>query len=158
MTEFEILDAFYARRTHYDAYLSANNIPQCTCPGCGFPSLENRGEFEICDVCLWEDDGLDDDAESILDTLTTLGVEMSRRDIKENRLNIGRMLETNAEMINGEVDFDCAHVLETIAFYKQRKKEIGERMTGEEQPYDHIWIEWKEVGRDLLMALVIPRE
>ena len=30
----------------------------CTC--CRFLTLEQRGAFEICPVCFWEDDGQDD--------------------------------------------------------------------------------------------------
>jgi hypothetical protein len=36
-----------------------------TCPCCGFLMLAARGQGEICDLCNWEDDGLDDpDAQS----------------------------------------------------------------------------------------------
>jgi hypothetical protein len=36
------------------------------CPCCGCWTLGDRGAFEICDVCYWEDDGQDDyDAEAI---------------------------------------------------------------------------------------------
>jgi len=31
-----------------------------TCPCCGYPTLEERGNFEICILCNWEDDGQDD--------------------------------------------------------------------------------------------------
>ncbi|MEA3320951.1 MAG: CPCC family cysteine-rich protein [Bacillota bacterium] len=31
-----------------------------TCPCCGYPPLEERGNFEICILCNWEDDGQDD--------------------------------------------------------------------------------------------------
>jgi hypothetical protein len=31
------------------------------CPCCGFKTLSERGGYEICDVCFWEDDGQDDD-------------------------------------------------------------------------------------------------
>ena len=31
------------------------------CPCCGYKTLSERGEFEICAVCFWEDDGQDDD-------------------------------------------------------------------------------------------------
>ncbi|MEU4873403.1 CPCC family cysteine-rich protein [Streptomyces sp. NPDC021608] len=31
-----------------------------TCPCCGFLTLGERGCFEICPVCFWEDDGQDD--------------------------------------------------------------------------------------------------
>ncbi|MFE1312539.1 CPCC family cysteine-rich protein [Streptomyces sp. NPDC058755] len=33
----------------------------CPCPCCGFLTLDERGCFEICPVCFWEDDGQDDD-------------------------------------------------------------------------------------------------
>ena len=31
------------------------------CPCCGFVTLGGRGGFELCEVCVWEDDGQDDD-------------------------------------------------------------------------------------------------
>jgi hypothetical protein len=30
------------------------------CPCCGYLTLDERGNFEICSVCFWEDDGQDD--------------------------------------------------------------------------------------------------
>ena len=36
------------------------------CPCCGFLTLAERGGYEICDVCFWEDDGQDEhDAEQV---------------------------------------------------------------------------------------------
>lgn len=36
------------------------------CPCCGCKTLSERGGFEICSVCFWEDDGQDDqDAEIV---------------------------------------------------------------------------------------------
>ncbi|GAA3937096.1 hypothetical protein GO495_13490 [Chitinophaga oryziterrae] len=161
MSDVEILAAFLARRAHYDVYLQANDIPLYTCPGCGFPTLAERGSFDICDICSWEDDGQDDHANSILDELLVAGMKISgpngHLSLTENRINIGRILETNAELINGEIDFDTARVLRAIAFYQQRKEEIEDRMTGDEYPHDHIWMEWKEVKKDLQMTLVVPR-
>jgi hypothetical protein len=29
------------------------------CPCCGYATLNDRGGFEICQVCFWEDDGQD---------------------------------------------------------------------------------------------------
>ena len=35
------------------------------CPCCGYKTLEERGGFDICPVCFWEDDGQDEvDAET----------------------------------------------------------------------------------------------
>lgn len=161
MNNAEILAALRARRAHYDIYLQANDIHLYTCPGCGFPTLTERGSFDICDICSWEDDGQDDNADSILCELLTTGIKISgpngNLSLTENRINIGRILETNAELINGEIDFNSARVLRTIAFYQQRKEQIGDRMTGDEHPHDHIWMEWKEVKKDLQMALVVPK-
>ena len=30
------------------------------CPCCGYATLETRGDWEICPICFWEDDGQDD--------------------------------------------------------------------------------------------------
>jgi hypothetical protein len=30
------------------------------CPCCGFVTLDERGGYDICPVCFWEDDGQDD--------------------------------------------------------------------------------------------------
>jgi hypothetical protein len=30
------------------------------CPCCGCKTLDQRGDFDICPVCFWEDDGQDD--------------------------------------------------------------------------------------------------
>ncbi|WP_449063638.1 CPCC family cysteine-rich protein [Planomonospora algeriensis] len=36
------------------------------CPCCGFRTLNERGMYEICPVCFWEDDGQDEhDADEI---------------------------------------------------------------------------------------------
>lgn len=36
-------------------------LPTCRCPCCGNRTLHERGGFEICPVCFWEDDGQDDE-------------------------------------------------------------------------------------------------
>ena len=36
------------------------------CPCCGFRTLGERGGYEICSVCFWEDDGQDEhDADEV---------------------------------------------------------------------------------------------
>ena len=36
------------------------------CPCCGYRTLDERGSFDICQVCFWEDDGQDDhDADEV---------------------------------------------------------------------------------------------
>jgi hypothetical protein len=36
------------------------------CPCCGFRTLDERGMYDICPICFWEDDGQDDrDADKV---------------------------------------------------------------------------------------------
>ncbi|MEU6078704.1 CPCC family cysteine-rich protein [Micromonospora sp. NPDC047074] len=44
-------------------FVNVNRSPedsQYACPCCGYLTLSERGGYEICDVCFWEDDGQDD--------------------------------------------------------------------------------------------------
>ena len=59
--------ALASRRTEwFAAYTTQRNVvaPQrdvpYTCPCCGHVTLDERGAYEICDECGWEDDGQDD--------------------------------------------------------------------------------------------------
>lgn len=39
---------------------------RATCPCCGYPTIAERGAYEICSLCAWEDDGQDDaDADAV---------------------------------------------------------------------------------------------
>ncbi|SFW68959.1 CPCC family cysteine-rich protein [Chitinophaga sancti] len=158
MNETEILTAFHLRRAHYDTYLRANDIHLYTCPGCGFPTLPERNRFEICEICDWEDDGEDDHANSMITEVShPRGGPNGNLSLKDNRINIGRILESHIELKDGEVDFDTASVLKTIEYYQRRKEDISNRMTGDESAQDHIRFEWKEVRNDLLAAMVVPK-
>ncbi|GIF69904.1 hypothetical protein Ais01nite_79390 [Asanoa ishikariensis] len=65
-----------ARRTEwFEQYAEALNVRSVVieegsgphaCPCCRHPTLDGRGQFEICFVCAWEDDGQDDeDADTV---------------------------------------------------------------------------------------------
>lgn len=56
-----------AQRTQwFEAYTSQTNVfaqesgGPYSCPCCGHVTLSERGGYEICDECGWEDDGQDD--------------------------------------------------------------------------------------------------
>ncbi|PCC70299.1 Cysteine-rich CPCC [Nannocystis exedens] len=57
--EVELLAEFTRRRSAFEAALEASNIlhHKHTCSVCGFPTLSERASYEVCVVCLWEDDG-----------------------------------------------------------------------------------------------------
>ncbi len=40
--------------------LSQAPVRNIFCPCCGYKTLAERGGYEICPVCFWEDDGQDD--------------------------------------------------------------------------------------------------
>ncbi len=44
------------KRVDVDIYKVLKN----TCPACGYLTLSERNSFDICSLCFWEDDGLDD--------------------------------------------------------------------------------------------------
>lgn len=62
-------DPFDHRRRWFEGYtrlldqgVKAPRKPgvRYTCPCCGYPTLAERGSYDICDLCSWEDDGQDD--------------------------------------------------------------------------------------------------
>lgn len=54
------------RRAWFDAYTAQRNVlapaggAPYSCPCCGHATLSERGGYEICRECGWEDDGQDD--------------------------------------------------------------------------------------------------
>jgi len=63
---FFLMEDFKQRRIKFNLYLENEKIklPETTldytCPCCGFPTLNERGGYDICILCKWEDDGQDD--------------------------------------------------------------------------------------------------
>jgi hypothetical protein len=63
------MDDFADRRAYFEAYLK-RRAPEAgerfTCPCCAYPTLPDRGHYEICPLCGWEDDNQDDpDADQV---------------------------------------------------------------------------------------------
>ncbi|MBC8876598.1 MAG: hypothetical protein H8E44_44790 [Planctomycetes bacterium] len=42
-----------------------NRFPSA-CPCCGYATLDARGEYDICTICWWEDDGQDNDDANVV--------------------------------------------------------------------------------------------
>ena len=60
-------DDMKEREGWFQTYTSMKNVAKPAqpgmlypCPCCGFKTLGERGGFDICPVCYWEDDGQDD--------------------------------------------------------------------------------------------------
>lgn len=54
------LPPFDERRRRFDAAAAGLRERRWTCPRCAFPTLLERGVWERCRLCGWEDDGRDD--------------------------------------------------------------------------------------------------
>lgn len=50
----------YTQKLEQSTRLTQPDSRRNTCPCCGYPTLSERGAFEMCHLCQWEDDGQDD--------------------------------------------------------------------------------------------------
>ena len=56
----------YCDKLDQSSVVRPEGTEKYACPCCGHRTLSERGGFEICQVCYWEDDGQDDhDAEEV---------------------------------------------------------------------------------------------
>lgn len=92
-----ILKLFFQRRKLFDNYIYQNSLKVFTCPGCGYPTLKERGNYEICKVCDWEDDNQDDPKAN-----EVWGGPNGELSLTENRIIAGRILETNIKAVPNE--------------------------------------------------------
>jgi len=150
LTEIEkkILAEFFHRRNLFDTYILDKSLNLFTCPGCGYPTLRDRGSYEICDVCNWEDDNQDDkEADEVW------GGPNGDLSLTENRINIGKTLIKNAVSLSSSVNLDFSFVLKTLEIYDKKKEEIQSRMTGEETIEHPICREFEQLEKDLQITL-----
>ncbi|MCG8573645.1 MAG: hypothetical protein MI810_02080 [Flavobacteriales bacterium] len=84
----ELLKAFKNRRGYFEQLLEESNIiyHKETCPGCGFPTLDERGQYQICVICLWEDDGKDDNQDAFIGYVNPLS-------LVQHRVNVASFLQ-----------------------------------------------------------------
>lgn len=71
------------------------SVPTYRCPCCGNKTLCGRGHYEICPVCLWEDDGQDDhDADEVRGGPNyELSLSQARQNFREIHAASERVLE-----------------------------------------------------------------
>lgn len=151
LSEFdkEILKDFQQRRKIFKEFLSENKLDFHTCPGCGYPTLSERGAYEICEVCNWEDDNQDDkDANEIW------GGPNSDLSLTENRLNIGKTLNHLADSLNGKVNQDPKKFFEIFDRHNTRMNSIDQNKLWNADINDPIWKEYKEKQKMILTDLV----
>ncbi|MDG1332373.1 MAG: CPCC family cysteine-rich protein, partial [Crocinitomicaceae bacterium] len=94
----QILAHFEQRRTSFDDYIKSTDQEIFTCPSCGFPTIDERGVHNICDICDWQDDGQDDE-----DADETWGGPNGKLSLTKSRLLIGHELQNLADSLNGTI-------------------------------------------------------
>lgn len=107
--ERNLLKDFFRRREIFDLYLVDNNIQKCTCPGCGYPTLPERGAYEICKVCNWEDDGQDDENCDEIWGAPNGGISLT-----QNRLTTLKELTEEARKAGRTLSDDPKHVYRAL--------------------------------------------
>ncbi len=80
------LYAYLDEREQASGNVASKALATHTCPCCGYPTLDELGENEICELCGWEDDGQADD------TATELWGTNSDYSLREARENFKRYL------------------------------------------------------------------
>lgn len=150
--EKAVLSAFFARRSMFDFYLKENAINIQTCPGCGFPTLSERGGYEICDVCNWEDDNQDDkEADEIW------GGPNYHLSLTENRLMIGKELNDIAKKQEGKIIDDPKVVLSIFSDYNVKRRLLFDKLPGDADINHPIFIQSRQMGESLLRQLIIDK-
>ena len=148
-TDKQIIVDFNKRRTIFDKYLKENNMDLHSCPGCGYPTLAERGGYEICEVCNWEDDNQDDkNADEIW------GGPNSNLSLTENRLKIGRTLNHLADSLNGEINQNPKKFFEIFERHRVRMNSIDDNKLMNADINDPVWTEYREKGKVILTDLV----
>lgn len=105
----KILADFHERRALFDEYIKQLQLTRCcTCPSCGYPTIDSRGHYNMCVICHWEDDNQDDPrADEEWGGPNTLS-------LTESRLKIGKKLQESAKHLGGTINQSPREVLEII--------------------------------------------
>lgn len=67
------------------------------CPCCGFKTLDERGVYDICPVCFWEDDGQDDHDADVVRSGPNGAISLTQA--RENYQRFGASLERRIEHV-----------------------------------------------------------
>jgi hypothetical protein len=77
-------------------YVPEDPTPREVCPCCDYVSLPERGQYIICHVCYWEDEGIDVDE---LDVESGANESITLREARVNFQRYGAFLEKWAKKV-----------------------------------------------------------
>lgn len=146
----KILEDFFERRKIFDEYISNNSVRLFTCPSCGYPTLDKRGEYEICSICNWEDDYQDDsEADEIW------GGPNSGLSLTESRLQIGKIFQELSKNLHGTLELNPGLVLKILKDRQSKIRNFSEtKITMETEISDPVWKEYNQLKKSSLSVLV----
>lgn len=156
ISDKEILEQFFNRRQLFDNFIKGKNIKIFTCPGCGYPTLNGRGMYEICAVCNWEDDGQDQDEEQIIGTVNSPDSPNGNLSLKQNRINIGWILEQLAKKLNGQINNNPEEVLLILKNHGKKMDKISHSIFIDTSTLNENkdWKNWDNAKKTLLVELI----
>src|SRR3989344_465877 len=145
-----ILADFSARRKVFDEHIKQKDIKLFSCPSCGYPTLGERGGYEICSICDWEVDNQDDPKADEL-----WGGPNSNLSLTRSRLQIGKVLKELSENLKGDVNLNPDDVLKILS---HRDKEIEsfrkEKITMTTDVSNPVWKEYEQLKKNTLTMLI----
>jgi uncharacterized Zn finger protein (UPF0148 family) len=150
INEMEIIRRFFRRRELFDNFIKTELIKIFTCPSCGFPTLKERGENEICPLCNWKDNYQDDEQAD-----EVWGGPNYKLSLTESRIKIGKAIQKLELTLNGHANMIPISVIAILNNHKKRIARISQSI-----PIDagrtHVgWKEWDDAKRELLNELII---
>lgn len=145
----QILDDFMSRRAIFDKYIEDKKLAVFTCPSCGYPTLDERGGYEICLICDWEDDNQDADAAD-----EVWGGPNSDLSLTESRLVIGRRLQDKIAS-GSKLIVDPERVIGVIDGSIKNVEEFTQKnIKGDTHVHDPAWQQYRDKRAGILDSLV----
>ena len=147
----KILSDLKIRRQHFDAYIKQFDLELFTCPSCGYPTLEERSTYDVCDICNWEDDGQDDpQADEIW------GGANYKLSLTDSRIKIGTELMRLASKLNGNILVDPAKFFALLKSHSKRMHHIHQKIEGKIDAKHPLWEEYHQMA-SLIKADLIEK-
>lgn len=150
INEKEIIRAFFKRREVFDNFINTGIVQLFTCPSCGFPTLKERGAYEICLLCNWEDDNQDNEQAD-----EVWGGPNYKLSLTESRIKIGKAIQKLESTLNGHVNMIPISVIAILNNHKKRIARISKSIPVNADRTHAGWKEWDDAKRELLHELII---
>lgn len=145
----QILIDFKTRRKIFDDFIAQEKLNLFTCPSCGYPSLSERGIYDICEICNWEDDRQDDARAD-----EVWGGPNQKLSLTASRLIFGAVLSD--KLAHGKkLITDPAKVLKVIQEHFGANEEfITQHITGETRTDDPVWPLYEQQKESIIDLLI----